>query len=113
MAVKMALGFLAAERQTRKGTTNSAVVRRRRSACSISGAADPSLASVSAEGTEAARVGGLLKHRNRVRNEEWDADVVALRVRTVFSIKVKARLRELAPCAGRRIMQPRLHLLAK
>ena len=71
------------------------------------------MASVSAEGTEAARVGGLLKHRNRVRNEEWDADVVALRVRTVFSIKVKARLRELAPCAGRRIMQPRLHLLAK
>ena len=56
MAVKMALGFLAAaaERQTRKGTTNSAVVRRRRSACSISGAARPpvrgrpSLASVRA-----------------------------------------------------------------
>ena len=100
------LGFLGRQSQSTWGT-NSAVVR----PCSISGAAArPWRVSPL---REAARVGGLLKHRNRVRNEEWDADVVALRVRTVFSIKVKARLRELAPCAGRRIMQPRLHLLAK
>ena len=111
--MKTALGFLATSQST--WGTNSAVVRSsvRHNACSISGAADPSLASVSAEGTEAARVGGLLKHRNRVRNEEWDADVVALRVRTVFGIKVNARLRQLAPCAGRGIMQPRLRLLAE
>ena len=80
------LGFLGRQSQSTWGT-NSAVVR----PCSISGAAArPWRVSPL---REAARVGGLLKHRNRVRNEEWDADVRGPPPRP-YSIQVKASLRE-------------------
>ena len=70
------LGFLGRPSQLSTRGTNSAVVRR--SACSISAVARPWRVCARAcddWGESGGSVGGLLKHRNRVRNEEWDASL--------------------------------------